>query len=100
MYHWLAGSNLSGPTATANSWAVLNAVFNGASSALHNNGGSDSTGNAGTETLTGITAGAGYSGSGYYCSCDIAEIIVANTAINNTLRSQLDSYCDNRYAVY
>ena len=98
-YAWYAGTAITGPTATANSWAILNAVFNNSGSLLHLNGGSDSSGVTGTETLTGITLGANYTPA-LYTSCDIAEVIVASGAQSNTVRAQLDSYCDARYAVY
>jgi hypothetical protein len=99
-YRIYAGS--TGPifSSAVGSWSIINAVFNGASSAVHVNGGSDITGSAGTQTLTGISLGCEYNGATYYAQVDFAEVIVATGALSSGLRTQLDSYLNARYAIY
>ena len=92
-------STLTGPTQTTN-WVVLNTLFNNASSGLHINGNSDTTGAVGAaQNLTGITIGNNYALNAGYFPGDIPEIIIAS-GNSLTLKSQADTYCDGRYAIY
>ena len=93
---WILYSNgvasANGPAATTG-WTKINAVFNGGSSLLRTNGGTDSnlSINAGSFGANGILIGLAGNGA-YPANGNIAEVVVAGVAANSTQRSQLDSY--------
>lgn len=102
-WSWSSGSFVTGSAGTANSWAVLNATFNGASSAFHLNGGTDSTGNIGTANSpfgsNGILLGQGGSG-GNWCSGDMLEICYYSGALSNANRTLVDNYFRTKYGIW
>lgn len=89
-----AGSILSGPAATA-SPTIVSAIFDGGSSAVRVNNGSDTTGSAGTLTLGGYSIGNDAAGS-FGFDGDIARI-VAYTGNDATDRANVEALLRARY---
>lgn len=88
-----AGSEITAaqslPT-SANCWTL---VYNGASSSVRKNAAAFSSGNAGANTLTGLTIGNRFAGAaGTPLNGDIAEVLLYNAALSSTDRDKVEAY--------
>ncbi len=93
------GTPLVSSTSTANQYLVLTGVFNGATSALYVNGTSAATGNAGTNSLTGLTIGSNFNGGQTYLAGDINEVLLYSGALTAAQITALNRYLGARWAV-
>jgi hypothetical protein len=85
-----AGSALTGPALANNTYTVICAKINGASSAIRSNG-TEVTGAAGALTNTGLTVGnSGGASAGVGLNGNIAEVIVASGTYSGSV---VDSVC-------
>lgn len=85
---------------TPTNWQLLTCQFNGASSAFAVNGGADTTGNALTNALTGITLGTSGSGAAA-ANADFAEAIVCGGRLLAASElARLKSYLNAKWAIY
>lgn len=85
-------------TTTPQSWHYYTAIFNGASSSLRVDGGTPGTGNPGTASPGGIHM-ARQGGGTEYSAVDVAEILIYNSALGATDRSNVESYLAAKYAL-
>lgn len=85
-------------THTDNTWGVLTAVFNGASSTIALNAGSATTGNSGTNTGGGVTL-FGSDSVGQCGAMDIAELLLFGTLTADE-KTQILNYLNAKWAVY
>ena len=89
-FRMYAGSALVADTSDTNPH-IFGTVWNGASSSHRLDGGTPSTGNPGTHSLTGITLFAAYDGSfgldGY-----IGEVIILNESVSTAVRQKIEGY--------
>jgi|688.fasta_scaffold676489_2 hypothetical protein len=85
-----AGVDLFGVAATVNAWFIGNHVFNGSSSKNEINGGSITTGNAGTNNINGkFQVGRNWN-STIYVNNDFAFGMVCSGALSDSLRQRID----------
>jgi hypothetical protein len=85
---------------TPTNWQLLTCQFNSASSAIAINGGADTTGNALTNALTGITLGGSGSGAAVV-NGDYAEVIVCGGRLLAASElARLKSYLNAKWAIY
>ena len=91
-----AGTSLPGTTAlTLNSASQITAVFNGASSSTRVNRAARSSGNAGTDSLTGgVHVGRSYNS---YWEGQIAEVVAYSGTLSTTQRDAVESYLASRW---
>lgn len=94
-----AGVSLNSIDSTAGTPLILTAVFNGATSELFKNGGSIKSGDAGTNTLTGLTIGARYIGD-WNTQANFGEILVYNPSPSATNQALIESYLNTKWTVY
>lgn len=81
------------------SWFTAAIVWNGASTTMYKNGGAAFvTGDAGSNTLTGITIGARYDGLEPWTG-DIAEVIVYTAQLTNSNINDVGNYLGTKYAI-
>jgi hypothetical protein len=88
-----AGTTLGGPTIVTGTPYYLTAIFNGASSSIRVNGGTPSSGNAGSSAASGFTIGAAYNGaSAEYGQTDFGEIFAYNSVLSAGDLSDVHNY--------
>lgn len=73
--------------------------FNGASSKLWKNGILQTTGNAGTEPLSGLTIGARYDGGSSFFDGDIYEIVIADAVMDNADMNVVGAFFGAKYSL-
>lgn len=93
-----AGTN--GPTVTTTPQAahVYSAVFNGASSLLRVDGGTDSTGNPSTGNAGGLTVGATSNGVADFAAIDVGELLAYTGALSSSDRALVETYLKAKWA--
>lgn len=98
-----AGTVVSYAESLPTTMKVWSAVYNGASSALWRNGTQVVSGNAGTNTMSGLRLGAGATAGGGAASefngCDIAEFVVYSAALSASDRIGVENYLRSKYAL-
>lgn len=94
-----SGTTITAAPYTPTNWNVYSVVFQGANTSLKVNGGTETTGNTGTNTMTGLTIGSGNTGGGEWCDCDIAEILVFNAALTTRQRRQVEKYLARKWGI-
>jgi hypothetical protein len=88
-----AGTTLNGPTLTVGTAYYAVAIFNGGSSSVRVNGGSPSSGNAGSSGASGITIGSANNGAGsQYAQFDFAEVFGYNSALSADYIADINAY--------
>jgi hypothetical protein len=88
-------SNL--PVAT---FGVVYVLLNGASSEIRINGGAATTGNPGVNSFfNGITLGAAVAGT-TAAAIDIAEVVIYGAALSANDRLKVETYLNDKYAIY
>jgi hypothetical protein len=94
-----AGSAISGyPQVVPNAWQTWTAQFNGASSRLRSNGFDRFVNsNIGSDSLTGITLGNGYSLSTTGCIVRIAEVIVYSSVLTLMQMQAVEAYLNYKW---
>ena len=100
-----AGASLSVKIASPTFPALIYAVFNGSSSKININNNSIANGNAGTNSLTGISLGnirgnpnpvvSSYAFNGYYC-----ELIIYNSELNLSSTNAVSNYLNSKWSIY
>src|SRR3546814_8815856 len=90
------GAVLEGTSAGTNVPILIEGYFNGASSSLRGNSVVEASGDAGTQTLTGISVGARWDGA-HFLNGDIAEIILVSGELTEADRVYLAIYAAQRY---
>ena len=93
-----AGTAFGGPVWVGDPYQVFDCVFNGTSSKIDINGGTQSTGDCGSNPFGGFTlCAAGGNPPSYFAGADIAEVIVCNDEYSN--RYQIIQYLKSRYGI-
>jgi hypothetical protein len=95
-FGFYAGASLNVTTLSlVNNWSIHTTYTNSTSSAIYVNGVSKATGNIGSGDLYNnrINSASGYRG-------DIAEMIVYDTALSDTDRGTVETYLNNKWAIY
>jgi hypothetical protein len=93
------GENQVGISSSINSGTEISAFLNGnavgTADPANQSGGNNSTGafSIGSEVTLDQT-------DSFFCTCDIAEIIIYNRAITTTERQQVEAYLNTKYAIY
>jgi len=93
------GENQVGLSSSINSGTLISAFLNGTlvgtADPANQSGGNNSTGafSIGSEVTLDETAA-------FFCTCDIAEIIIYNRAITTQERQQVEAYLNTKYAIY
>lgn len=94
-----AGNGLNG-AALDLLWHARVAIFNGASSSIRQDGGGPVSGDAGANSIAGLTLGNNYQMSAAVpYSGDIAEVIFVNAAITASQLVEIDSYAQDTYGI-
>ena len=89
-YQMYAGTALYGIASTLNAWFIGSYVFNSTSSAMVINGGTKTTGNAGSTNINGkFQVGRNWNG-GVYDDNDIALGMVCESAFSDALRKRVE----------
>lgn len=96
-WQYYAGSLVNDGTSNTNVH-LFQALFNGASSVLRVDGGAGTSGNAGSNNLTGLTLGAQPSGTSNWGG-DIAEVIVYNMSLSATEINGVALYLGAKYGL-
>lgn len=86
-----SGPNTGNTDLAVNTYGVLAAVFNGASSLIQVNNGTPTTGNPGAGALTGFTLGANNAGAAF-SNIQVKEAIVFAAAHSATERAAVNAY--------
>lgn len=98
-YSMYAGAFMPSATDASATWSILTCTFNGASSAMRRNGATIVSGNPGTNALVLATIGANYIDTALF-NGDHAEILVYNALLSAGEISQVESYLNDKWAVY
>lgn len=80
-------------------FAIVSALFNGASSALFENGVSKITGNVSTNNPSGLTLGALFDGT-RSTAIDVAAVVAFDSALSDVDREAVEALLNARWAVY
>jgi hypothetical protein len=91
-----AGADLNGPASVTDVWRQYAILSNSTTSEIRVDGGSATTGNAGTQNAGGIVMGA-RSGPSSPGAVDIGEVIVFSSALNTTDRQNVEGYLRARW---
>jgi len=78
---------------------ILSGVFNGASSAIGENG-ADTTGDVGSPNPDGFTVGANDGGGSQQLLGDIGIILTYTTGHDDATRTEVETYLNNAYSIY
>jgi len=97
--HMYAGTGFSTGFGWPSQMAIATAVFNGASSIARRNGAQTASGNAGTNSLTGLTI-AGRVEPGSPLTVDIAELLLYTGALSTPNIEALEAYLNAKWGVY
>jgi hypothetical protein len=93
-----AGTTLNGPTLTVGTVYHTTAIFNGGSSSVRINGGSPTSGNAGSAGSGGITIGSANNGAGgEYVQFDFGEVFGYNVAVSAGNITDINTYLDAKW---
>jgi hypothetical protein len=97
--------DLSGPAYVDNAWNVAMGDYDGTTARLYNNGGLQDSGPKELDTAGDIFAIGGlydlaFESYGEFFRGKIAEIVVYNSTLSGTERTQLFEYFNQRYAIY
>lgn len=94
------GGSVVSATTTTTSFNVISAIFNTSSSAVYINGTLGGSGNPGSSNTTGTTVGdCGGGGASVALMGDIAEVLIYNSALSSTVRSNVENYLLTKYAL-
>jgi hypothetical protein len=98
-------NDLSGPAYVNNAWNVAMGDYDGTTARLYNNGGLQGSGSKDLDTAGDIFAIGGFydiafESYGELFGGKIAEIVVYNSTLSGTERTQLFEYFNQRYAIY
>lgn len=94
-----AGSSITGSVAALGTWYLYACVFNGASSKLYRGGGAaNASGDAGAQTLTGLTIGASFTPNSWLDG-DIGEMFLTNSLPSNATIDQGGNYLASRWGL-
>ena len=91
----------SGPlntTMTINTWRIVSAGINGASSLIQLNAGPPTAGNAGAANMGGLTLGAGATGT-HKTNIQVGELLLYTAAHDANARSQIVHYLANKWGI-
>ena len=96
-----AGATISGvKTGVANTWKEFYTLWNTTSSIAEIDGASViSSGNVGSQTLTGLTVSAHHDGSEEYGDNKVGEIIIYNKNVSGTEKTSLMQYLTDKWGV-
>jgi hypothetical protein len=94
-----AGTELAGPTVLNSAPHIWRGSFNGASSQISVDGGTASTGDAGSGSAGGITLGTDQT-LAQFTDCDVAEVIEYVSALSAGDVIRVLNYLNRRWAVY
>jgi hypothetical protein len=90
---YAGGTPINGPTLTVGAAYYAVAIFNGASSSVRVNGGTATSGNAGSSGASGITIGSANNGAGgEYGQFDFGEIFAYNSALSADYIADINAY--------
>ena len=92
-----AGSSLQGD-AMDTDFHVLEVIFNGVSSSIRLDAGTATTGDAGADSLTGLTIGSRYSGTSALDG-SIGEALVYNGLLDTAAKARVNTYLMNGWGV-
>jgi hypothetical protein len=93
-----AGAVLQHTAIVEDTWTILTAVVNGASSKIFVSGGTPASGDAGAQTFTGLTVGRDGTSTAFWAG-DIAEIILYDTSLSNANLNNVGTYLATKYAL-
>lgn len=96
-YGFFGGTQLTGGTVDTNPH-IFRAVYNTTSSVLYKDGTSIISGNAGSNTLTGLTLGANNAGATNFDGF-LGEIIVYNKVLSTTEVTQVQTYLSKKWKI-
>ena len=98
---WAGGTDLTYDRAAnwPSSWMIWSVVLNGASTTIWENLSQVASGNPGSTGITGLKVGANFDES-LPANIDVAEIIVASTAANDTVRAGVVNYLNAYYGIF
>lgn len=97
-FNLYAGAVVTGPVADS-SFHTLLVVENGASSAIHEDGGAPTTGNSGPTNPGGVTIGAWADGTLNQLIGDVAEVAVFNKVLSTAEKNQIGVYIVAEYGL-
>jgi hypothetical protein len=93
-----AGTTLNGPALTVGTIYHTTAIFNGASSSVRINGGTATSGNAGSGGASGVTIGSSNNGAGgEYAQFDFGEVFGYNSALSAGNLTDIHTYLDAKW---
>ena len=95
-----AGSWLATGEASSSNWLVWTGLINAASSEMWHNGVSIGAGDPGAKILDGITVGSSHAQNASFWEGDIAELLIYDAALSATDRQTVETYINNKWAVY
>lgn len=84
---------------TVGAYAVVTALFNGASSILNVNSGTDATGNPGAQAADGFTLGAIGGSAANFANIQVKRIIIRSSADSAALQLQIQALLGNIYGI-
>jgi hypothetical protein len=93
-----SGLNLTYSKSSPTSLTLSTLIYNSSSSSFRENGSVKSIGNAGTNSITGLTIGTRYTAAANYLTGDIAEFIFYNRALNSDEISIVEDYLMDKYS--
>lgn len=91
------GATLTNGNSNGN-WNIFTELFNGASSLLYKNGVSVASGNAGTNTLTGLSLFSQYNSTAWFIG-DVAECLIYSANLSNAAKNQMGQYFNAKYGI-
>ena len=96
--HYMYRGNGITSTNVDKTMRMFTLVFNSSSSSLGIDKTDVATGNAGTQSPTGLTLGAGYYGGASFGDTDICEILIYGSALSTTDRTSIEDYLSNKWS--
>jgi len=98
--YMFAGLDIGSSTSPTFNPVLISTLFNGVSSEMWLNGGSILTGNAGAQTLTGLTIGARYDAGASFFGGNIVAIVGYNPGLSNADRQTVENGLNARYSIW
>lgn len=95
-----AGGAVEGVNLPVDSFGIIRAIFNGATSSIRLNNNSPVEGNAGTSNAGGFTLGSQYEAPGYCGNFDFVEAFGYNVVPTSEEDASAMAYLNARYAIY
>lgn len=93
-----AGNTVDGSTNIIGAFHTFIGIYNGASSTGYTNGNSDISGDVGAFNTSGLTIGNNAGATSSFTG-DIAEVLIYNSALSSTNRSNIQSYLKTTYGL-